>query len=99
MICYNRRWITREELVERGFEKLINETDGKQAAQQKVDGGVCCLHVPCVSVWSLVLMHQLAACTHPPAHLTVCCTTHTSRSCRNVQFQQTLSLVQTLKPP
>jgi len=34
-ICFNR-WITREELVERGFEKLINEVDGKQAAQQKV---------------------------------------------------------------
>ncbi|KAF5838008.1 elongation factor EF-3 [Dunaliella salina] len=32
---YNR-WITREELVERGFEKLINDVDGKSAAQQKV---------------------------------------------------------------
>ncbi|KAL6762833.1 elongation factor EF-3 [Haematococcus lacustris] len=34
-ICFNR-WITREELVEKGFEKLVNELDGKQAAQQKV---------------------------------------------------------------
>jgi hypothetical protein len=30
------RWITREELVEKGFEKLVNEFDGKTAAQQKV---------------------------------------------------------------
>mmetsp|Transcript_21751 Transcript_21751/g.37084 ORF Transcript_21751/g.37084 Transcript_21751/m.37084 type:complete len:1030 (-) Transcript_21751:648-3737(-) len=30
------RWITREELVERGFDKLVNELDGKTAAQQKV---------------------------------------------------------------
>jgi len=34
-LCFNR-WITREELVEKGFEKMINEYDGKQAAQQKV---------------------------------------------------------------
>lgn len=33
------RWITREELVERGFEKLINDVDGKSAAQQKVRAG------------------------------------------------------------
>ena len=38
-ICYNK-WITREELVERGFEKLVNEYDGKMAAEQKVWGGV-----------------------------------------------------------
>jgi hypothetical protein len=34
-ICFNK-WITREELVERGFEKMINEYDGKLAAEQKV---------------------------------------------------------------
>eukprot|EP00955_Chlamydomonas_euryale_P042550 352355-Chlamydomonas_euryale.AAC.2 len=33
-ICYNK-WVTREELVERGFEKLVNEYDGKLASEQK----------------------------------------------------------------
>lgn len=36
-ICYNK-WITREELIERGFEKMVNEYDGKLAAEQKVWG-------------------------------------------------------------
>ena len=39
-ICYNK-WITREELVERGFEKMVNEYDGKMAAEQKVRPGLC----------------------------------------------------------
>lgn len=34
-ICYNK-WITREELIDRGFEKMVNEYDGKMAAEQKV---------------------------------------------------------------
>jgi ATPase subunit of ABC transporter with duplicated ATPase domains len=34
-LAFNR-WITREELVEKGFEKLVNEYDGKMAAEQKV---------------------------------------------------------------
>jgi elongation factor 3 len=34
-IAFNR-WIPKEELVERGFEKLINEYDGKLASEQKV---------------------------------------------------------------
>ena len=34
-LAFNR-WITREELVERGFEKLVNEYDGKLASEQKV---------------------------------------------------------------
>jgi hypothetical protein len=37
-ICFNK-WITREELLERGFEKMVNEYDGKMAAEQKVQGG------------------------------------------------------------
>jgi hypothetical protein len=34
-LAFNR-WITREELIERGFEKLVNEIDGKKAAAQQV---------------------------------------------------------------
>ena len=37
-LAFNR-WIPREELVERGFEKLVNEYDGKLASEQKVRGG------------------------------------------------------------
>ncbi len=35
-----------QELVERGFEKLINEVDGKSAAQQKVGVGCADGDVP-----------------------------------------------------
>ncbi|GAX78040.1 hypothetical protein CEUSTIGMA_g5482.t1 [Chlamydomonas eustigma] len=34
-IAFNR-WIPKEELVEKGFEKLVNEYDGKLASEQKV---------------------------------------------------------------
>lgn len=45
-LCFNR-WITREELCERGFDKLVNELDGKTAAQQKVRllYSMCMYHV------------------------------------------------------
>ena len=36
-LAFNR-WIPREELVERGFEKMVNEYDGKMASEQKVRG-------------------------------------------------------------
>ncbi len=52
-LAFNR-WITKEELVERGFEKLVNEYDGKLASEQKV-------HARTVNLFQR-LMHSLEAC-------------------------------------
>mmetsp|Transcript_4668 Transcript_4668/g.14084 ORF Transcript_4668/g.14084 Transcript_4668/m.14084 type:complete len:488 (-) Transcript_4668:33-1496(-) len=46
-LAYNK-WITREELVERGFEKLVNEYDGRLAAEQKVGETTRPLTMACI---------------------------------------------------
>ena len=84
-LAFNR-WITREELVERGFEKLVNEYDGKLASEQKVSRheGVSrgadmrgSLEVPACcwvghEIDKIAPSHAFALCVMPSLHPMTC---------------------------
>lgn len=69
-LCFNR-WITREELVERGFEKLINELDGKTAALQKV-GALGCAWWVRSCLYNVLIVKWDAGLRGPPTFPAAC---------------------------